>query len=441
MLQLSKIPMAARFLLAALAGAPLLPQAPLTEAEAISRALARPEWQAITQLPAQQSEGAAREARSWLSPSLEWSRESFSGLYPSKREDTYLLTQGVDVSGRWMAKREAALKREEAGKAERHLRTAGVVAQVREAFFEVVAARERVSRLGRALARLGKVQEQVDRLHTAGEMSGLDRSRVRREMEVLKGRQAQEQAALSRAEAHLAASLGEKVTDLEGSLLPPAPEALDQLQTRQQAGPGATMTRATEAAALADAKAARRWMPNLQVGVGVKRWQENGLSGNGSVLSLGLALPMPGRVKGNQMKAEAEARATAAQAKLQREQEQADLRSVWQEATTLRASAERMAQEALADPAKIEAALEAAFAAGEMDLLARLDGVRSLLEAELAALDQAQRARRACIALDRLVGVTEGGPRGRVAPSPSPLLLPQAGTEPSPAPASRKVNP
>ena len=99
-----------------------------------------------------------------------------------------------------------------------------------------------------------------------------------------------------------------------------------------------------------------------------------------------------------------EARATAAQAKLQREHEQAELRSVWQEAITLRASAERMAQEVLADPTKVEAALDAAFSAGEMDLLARLDGVRSLLEAELAALDQAQRARRACIALDRLTG-------------------------------------
>lgn len=435
-----KNPTLSRFLAPLVVFMPLAAQG-VTEAEAVTRALARPEWQAITQLPAQQSEGAAREIRTWLAPGLEWSRERFTGLQPGKREDTLVLTQGVDLSGRWMAKREAALKREEAGRAESLVRTAEVVAQVREAFFEVIAARDRVARLDRALARLGKVQEQVDRLHTAGEMSGLDRSRVRREVEVLKGRQAQEQAALSRAEAQLATMLGDKITDLQGSLLPPAPEALDQLQSRQQAGPGATMTRATAAAAQADAKAARRWMPELQVGVGVKRWQENGLSGNGSVLSLGVALPMPGRVMGHRMKAEAEARAAAAQAKLQREQEQAELRSVWQEATTLRASAERMAQEALADPAKVEAALEAAFAAGEMDLLARLDGVRSLLEAELAALDQAQRARRACIALDRLVGVTEGGPLGRVAPSPSPLLLPHAGTEQSPAPASRKVNP
>ena len=90
--------------------------------------------------------------------------------------------------------------------------------------------------------------------------------------------------------------------------------------------------------------------------------------------------------------------------KLQREQEQAELRSVWQEASTLRTSAERMAQEALSDPAKVEAAPEKAFAAGELDLLARLDGVRSLLDAELAALEQTQRARKACIALDRLLG-------------------------------------
>lgn len=398
-----KSPTLSRFLAPLLVFMPLVAQG-VTESEAVTRALARPEWQAITQLPARQGEGAARDARTWLAPSLEWSRERFSGIQPDKREDTLVLTQGLDLSGRWMAKREAALKREEAGRAESLVRTADVVAQVREAFFEVIAARERVTRLDRALARLGKVQEQVDRLHTAGELSGLDRSRVRREVEVLKGRQAQEQAALGRAEAQLAVMLGDKVTDLQGTLLPAPPEPLDQIQERQQHAPSATQTRALEAAAQADAKAARRWMPELQVGVGAKRWQENGLSGNGSVLSLGIALPMPGRVKGNRMKAEAEARATAAQARLQREQEQAELRSMWNEATTLRASAARMAQEALADPAKVEAALEAAFTAGEMDLLARLDGVRSLLEAELAALDQAQRARRACIALDRLIG-------------------------------------
>jgi outer membrane protein TolC len=403
MFLVSRGPIGHRILLHLLLVAPLQAQG-LSETEAIQRVLARPEWQAVTQLPARQGEGAAKDARAWLAPGLEWSRERFTGIQPGKREDTIVLTQGVDVSGRWLAKREAAIKREEAGKADSQIRTAGLVAQVRETFFDAIAARERVSRLDRSLVRLGKVQDQVDRLHTAGEMSGLERGRVRREVELLKGRQAQEQAALGRAETQLGTLLGEKIAGLQGRLMPPPPGALEQLLGRQQAGPGTAMTLAMEAAAQADAKAARRWMPDLQVGVGVKRWQENGLSGNGSVLSLGLALPMPGRVKGNQMKAEAEARAAAAQAKLQREREVAELRSVWEEATTLRTSAEQMAREALLDPDKVESAQEAAFAAGEMDLLARLDGVRSLLEAELAALDQAQRARRACIALDRLLG-------------------------------------
>ncbi|MDP2877560.1 MAG: TolC family protein [Holophaga sp.] len=405
----SKIPIATRFLLPALALIPGHAQvatpttASLTEAEAVSRALARPEWQAVTQLPALQSEGTAKEARTWLAPGLEWDRQRFTGPLPNRREDTILLTQGVDVSGRWMAKREAALKRQDAGKAESTVRTAQVASQVRQAFFEVVAARERSKRMDRALARLGKVQEQVDRLHAAGEMSGLDHGRIGREMEILKGRQAQESVALVQAEARLAAMVGSSLTDLQGTLLPPAPEPLDQLLSRQQAGPSSVMTKALEGAAQADAKVARRWMPDLQLGVGVKRWQENGLSGNGSVLSLGVALPMPGRVQGNRIKAEAEARATAAQAKLQREQEESELRSLWQEATQLRASAEGMSQ-ATVDPAKVEAALDAAFAAGEMDLLARLDGARSLLDAELASLEQAHRARLACIALDRLIG-------------------------------------
>jgi len=376
----------------------------LTEAQAVSRALARPEWQALTQLPARQTEGASQEARSWLSPGVEWSRERFTGIQPGKREDTFLVTQGIDLSGRWLARRTAALKREEAGKAESSLREAGVAAQVREAFYDLMAARERTARVDRALNRLLKVQEQVDRLHAAGEMSGLDRGRVRREMELLKGRQVQESSNLTRAELHLSALLGGKVGSVQGELIPSELEPLDNLLAKQQTGPSAVMTRAQEAAAQADAKAARRWMPELTVGLGVKRWQENSLSGSGSVVSLGLTLPTLGRVKGSRTRIEAEARATGAQARLQREQEEAELRALWKEAADLRSSAERMSQEALTDPAKVESALDAAFAAGEMDLLARLDGSRSVLEAELTALEQANRARKACIALDRMLG-------------------------------------
>ncbi len=408
---LFKNPMASRFSILALALLPLAAQvqppapiAPITEAEALSRALARPDWQDVAQLPARQSEGAAKEARTWFSPGVEWERQRFTGILPDRREDTFVLTHGIDLSGRWLARREAALKREEAGRSESVLRTAGVAAQVRDAFFDVVAARERTTRTERALSQLTKVQEQVDRLHGAGEMSGLDRGRVRREMEVLKGRQAQEASALNRTEARLAALLGEKIGPLQGDLLPPAPEPLDQLLTQQQSGPSAAMTRAQEGAAQADAKAAGRWLPSLNLGFGVKRWQENGFSGNGSVFSLGMNFPMPGQVQGTRLRAGAEARAAGAQARLQREQEGAELRALWQEATELRRSAERLSQEALVDPARVETALDAAFAAGELDLLARLDGSRSLLEAELAALDQAHRARRASLALDRLLG-------------------------------------
>lgn len=402
-----KKPMLGRFLTLALFAFPLGAQESgpaLTEAQAVARALARPEWQAMTQLPARQTEGAALEARTWLSPGVEWSRERFTGIQPDKREDTFLISQGIDVSGRWLARREAALKREEAGKAESNLRVAGVAAQVREAFYDLLTARERTTRVDRALGHLAKVQDQVDRLYSAGEMSGLDRGRVRREVEVLKGRQVQESASLLRAELRLGALIGDKVGSVQGDLLPPELEPLEKLLGLQQTAPGSTMTRAQEAAAQADAKAAQRWLPELNLGLGVKRWQENGLSGNGSVLSLGFSFPTPGRIKGSRLRGEAEARAAGAQARLQREQDEAELRALWKEAAEFRRSAEHLIREALADPSKVEATLEAAFAQGEMELLARLDGSRSLLEAELAALEQISRARRACIALDRMLG-------------------------------------
>ena len=376
----------------------------LSEAQAVARTLARPEWQALTQLPAKQTEGAALEVRAWLSPGVEWSRQRFSGPQPDKREDTFLVSQGFDVSGRWWARREAALKREEGGKAESERRVAGVVAQVREAFFDVLVARDRLARLEGSLARVGRFQDRVDRLHQAGELSGLDRGRVRREVELLRGREVVERSTRLRAEARLAALLGGAVGTLNGSLLPEPLASQESFVAEHQGAPSGRVAQAQAAAAQADAKAAGRWLPDLQLGRGVKRWQEGGLSGNGGVVSLGLTFPAPGRVKAGRIRAEAEARAASAQAQLQREQDGAELRALWQAAVELRASAERMAQESLADAERVETALDAAFAAGEIDLLGRLDGARNLLESELAALDQAHAARSTRIALDRMLG-------------------------------------
>ncbi len=378
--------------------------APLTESALIEALLAKPEWQAITQLPASQAAGTAKEAKAWLSPGLEWSQEKLRGFQPSKQESTLMLTQSVDVSGRWLAHRNAALKREEAGKAESALRKAALVAQAREAFFDLLAARERVARVNRALNRLSKVQDQVDRLHTAGDISGLDRGRVRREMALLKGRETQEKAALYKAETRLAALLNAPVGALTGEVMPPEPEPLEKLQAALEGGSAAELWKAQEAAAHFEAKAARRWIPELNLGLGVKRWKEEGLSGSGSVFSIGFNLPTLGRVQGNRMRLEAEARASVAESRIQRETKQAELKVLWREWTDLRASAQGMAQDALEDSDKTEAGLEAAFAAGEIELLERLDGSRSLLEAELSALEQAHLARRACIALEQLIG-------------------------------------
>ncbi len=404
---LFKSPICSRFLILPLVLCPLGAQESaqvLTETQAVTRALARPEWQALTQLPAKQTEGAALEARSWLSPGVEWSRQQFSGPQPGKREDTFLLSQSFDISGRRLARRDAALKREEGGKAESEQRVAGVVAQVREAFHEVLVARERLARLDAAVSRVGRFQERVDRLHQAGEMSGLDRGRVRREVELLRGREVVERSRLLQAEARLRSLLGGSPGTVQGDLLPEPPATLDAYMAEQPGAPATRMALAQEAAALSDAKAAGRWAPDLQLGLGVKRWQEAGLTGNGNVFSLGLTFPTPGRLNAARVRGEAEARAASAQAKLQREQDGAELRALWQASVDLRVSAERMARESLADSGRVEAALDAAFAAGELDLLERLDGARSLLEAELAALDQAHAARRSRIALDRMLG-------------------------------------
>jgi outer membrane protein TolC len=81
----------------------------------------------------------------------------------------------------------------------------------------------------------------------------------------------------------------------------------------------------------------------------------------------------------------------------------ADLRGLWQEASTLHATAVEFRRSALGG-AQLTTSAERAYEAGEMEFVALLDAHRSALDAELQTLELEMNARRARIDLDRVAG-------------------------------------
>jgi cobalt-zinc-cadmium efflux system outer membrane protein len=397
-------------LAATLGAAPAAAQgalAKLTERDAVQRALSRPEHQALAGLPEAEASARLLERRILVSPSLEWSRERFDGPGTGRREDTWLLTQPLDLSGRRGLQRDAAERRLEAAKAGGEVARADLAARVREAFFEGLHARMKLERLDAASARVQRLAEVLQRQAEAGEASGADRRRARREAESLLARRTEAALAHARALAVLRSLTGEPGADCQGDLLPEAPGSWADLEAALDRGPAFRAWTAQDAASRAEAAAGRRWAPELVLGAGVKRWQEPGLQGRGSIVSLGFAFPQGRRAQAERQRSEARAQAERAETQLAREASLHGLKARWEEAVRLREAALRLESAAAQEGARLVQSLEAAYAAGEAGLFELLETQRGVLEGDLEALALALGARKARIALDQILGKVE----------------------------------
>jgi cobalt-zinc-cadmium efflux system outer membrane protein len=83
---------------------------------------------------------------------------------------------------------------------------------------------------------------------------------------------------------------------------------------------------------------------------------------------------------------------------------QAELRGIWQQAVGLREAAETYRRESLDGSRELSRIAEAAYRAGEGNVLELLDAYRSELDTELTVLELELRARMTRIELDLLSG-------------------------------------
>ena len=439
---LTKIPISHRFSLVCLVLGGVLPlraqgaqraQGALTEAAAVQRVMARPDLKQLWTLPEAQAQAQRTEAGLWANPSLGASREHPNGPTGPRREDSFLLIQPVDLSGRRGLRKQAGDLRLKAAEGDRDAIRAELVQRVRLTFHQTLLHQERLKRLDAAVDRVSRLAGALEHQETAGEASGAERRRAQRELDGLRARLAQERAAFLRAqeqlkvqaqweaeagaEAHLP-KVGpqgaaqevrreEQAPVLEGSLVPEAPPPLDEIL---KALPEAPTQRSSQQEAKAlglEARASRRWMPELNLGAGVKRWEEGGLKGSGAVFSLGVTLPAWNRGQAQRQRTEAEARAAQTRASLAKDETLAEAKALWREVSDLGTAAREILARAVEDTPKLLKGADASFDAGETSLFELLDVQRSALDTDLQALDLAFAARRARLDLDRLLGRIE----------------------------------
>lgn len=371
--------------------------APLTEAEAIQRALAQPEFDALG--AANRAEAAARVSgiRSLDNPEATVSRERVAGDGISETEWQAGIVQPIDLSGRRSRLRAAARAELSAVEADTARRRQERAADVRRAYAACAAASEKTRVTGAFVARLREAERIVTARADAGDAAGYDLRRLR-----VEARAAEARAALENGEIAASCAALESLTG-DPDARPTATISL--LAIRPAGGAGsvrpdllAREQRVTAAAEQARA-AERARIPEVGIELGYKRMESPGESAHGPVISVGMRVPI--FEGGGAAVAEARALQRAREAELglaRREIAAAAMAAEARSAAALEA-AER-AQAASEDARRLGTIAEASYQGGETGVVELVDAYRTARDAELEIIELLERAVSARIDLD-----------------------------------------
>jgi outer membrane protein, heavy metal efflux system len=373
---------------------------PLTLAEAIARALAGHPELAAARSEVDAVDAARRQARERPDPTLEAEMED---TRRATRSTTVMLVQPLELGGKRAARIEAAERARALAEGRYAAQRAELRAAVTGAFFDVVAAEQRIRLAGDALALAGRASEAAHRRVLAGKVAPIEETKARVAEASVRVELAQAQGERRAALQSLAAAVGAPgVDDIAAGEVPlPGVPSDRALQARLADAPALRNARLEVERLDALARLARtERMPDVEVGVGVKRSQE--LGRNQAVLSLSIPLPFAERAADLEAlrrrdKAGHEARAAELRLRAEAARAHERLRASVAEAQALQAEVLPGAQQAY------EAA-STGFELGKFGFLDVLDAQRTLIQARTQQLRAVAQAHRAAADIDRLLG-------------------------------------
>ncbi|HYN09791.1 MAG TPA: TolC family protein [Vicinamibacterales bacterium] len=382
----------------------------LTESEAIARALT--ESARLRALRARPAQIAAEQNIRRLQPNpvVSFLQESAAGT----RDRFVLVQQELPTSGRLRLLRQAGT----AAVLAADLRVKHAEYEIRQdtraAFTRLVAGQARIQQLTSTVQTLEGLTSRLTERERAGDGSRFDRLRAERELADLKAERRAAEAHLAEARAALAGLLG--ITG-ESPLVASGPmgavssaPTLDIVLATARTRRIELQTVNAEISRLEfDQRAASRLgRPQPVASVGLKQTDDGIRSDTGYAVSLGVALPLFNR--GQADVAVAGAALTAARAErdaLMVEIEQ-EVRGAHAGAALLAALTDEYQRDALDRSRELVRIATVAYDDGELGILELLDAHRSLVNAELRAMNFRAEARLATIRLDRAIGEEVG---------------------------------
>lgn len=356
------------------------------------------------------NDGTVRQAGLAPNPVLALDQED---LRSGSRTTTVQISQTLELGGKRAARVELAQRGKDIAALDLAARRADVRAAAIQAFFDALIAQERVKVAEESLHIAGSGVDAAVRRVTAGKVSPTEETRARVAQSTARIELRQAEAARSAALRALSAVMGEPEAALQrlgGDLeaLPVAPSAVE-VMSRLPDAPSVRRAQLEVRRAEAGYTLARaRGVPDVTVGVGAKRDQQEGRSQ--AVLSVSIPLPVFDRNQGGQL--EALRRRDAAQASAQAEELR--LRSeVLQMADLLQArkdEAQVLREEVLPGAQSAYEAARTGFELGKFSFLDALDAQRTLLQVRSQYFVAIAQVHRTAAEIDRQLGAPNERP-------------------------------
>ena len=354
------------------------------------------------------SEGAVIQSAARPNPELAYSQED---TRRETRSMTLQWNQPIEIGGKRAARMKAAEHGRELAQAELEAARAGLRADVRMAFANVLAAQQRVQLHQKTLEIASQARDAAAKRVQAGKAAPLEETKASVAQGSAQLALAQAQSGLRVARQQLAlqwggqpASFGLAVGELTQLPLLPA-HALMQEKLEQSPQMLRAQQAVLQARSVAELERAKR-LPDPSVSLGMKRAQEVGR--NQLVIGISVPLPILDSNRGNQLQALRLADKAEDELLATRQQMQAALQQQQELLQSSQAQAQQLEQQVL--PAA-ESAYEVAakgFALGKFSYLEVLDAQRTLAEARSLYLEQLVATHQAAADITRQLGDVPG---------------------------------
>lgn len=381
---------------------------PLTEADTIE--------QVIRQTSVQNwIEGSLSEAQSVITGVSHWDNPVFSYALdlPGKRnqnalENSYMLSQKIDLSGRRGLQQSAAKLHLQSVVAANQSRLALFKAETRLRFFDVLHRQQRIKVIDTWTKRLAELQQIIAKRESAGDVSGYDLRRLQRETASAVARQQTEAALLQQSWERLLAlwenhGTVDKKQGVSGELLPATPTPLQQLLATLEQSPELRSLAHQKSALDLNTKAAERWMiPTFNLGVGAKTYDAPSYSDTGLLVTVDVPLPLWSQNNAERVRFRAQTQKAESEYQLAYQKTQGEIRALWQQLSGLLQAVKTFKQQGQSVSNELIGIAVSSYQGGEIGILELLDAYRERQSYQLELLGLIYKARQANIELDRL---------------------------------------